>query len=48
VINPAAGGWLYFVATNPQTGYTEYATTPAEFAVIKKKYDDWAKAHPGQ
>jgi UPF0755 protein len=48
VMNPAPGTWLYFVATNPQTGYTEYATSTAEFAVIKKKYDEWAKAHPGQ
>ncbi|HEY6795559.1 MAG TPA: endolytic transglycosylase MltG [Kineosporiaceae bacterium] len=48
VLNPMPGPWLYFVATNPETGYTEYATTPAEFAVIKKKYDAWAKAHPGR
>jgi UPF0755 protein len=48
VLTPTPGPWLYFVATNPQTGFTEYATTAAEFAVIKKKYDDWAKAHPGQ
>jgi UPF0755 protein len=48
VLNPTPGTWLYFVATDPSTGFTEYATTPAEFAVIKGKYDQWAKAHPGQ
>jgi len=48
VMAPAAGDWLYFVAVNPQTGLTKYATTPAQFAVIKNEYDQWAKAHPGQ
>ena len=47
-LNPATGPWLYFVAVNPDTGATEYATTPAEFAVIKAKYDAWAKANPGK
>jgi len=47
-IKPADGPWLYFVATNPETGFTEYATTPAEFAVIKAKYDKWAREHPGK
>jgi UPF0755 protein len=47
-LNPAPGRWLYFVATDPSKGTTEYATTAAEFAVIKAKYDAWAKAHPGQ
>jgi len=44
---PAPGRWLYFVATDPEKGTTEYAETPAEFAVIKAKYDNWAKLHPG-
>jgi len=47
-IHPTPGPWLYFVATDPNTGKTEYASTAAEFAVIKAKYDAWAKAHPGQ
>lgn len=45
---PADGPWLYFVATNPDTGETEYATTPAEFAVIKAKYEAWQRANPGK
>jgi UPF0755 protein len=48
VLEPAAGPWLYFVAVNPESGLTKYATTAAEFAVIKAEYDAWAKAHPGQ
>jgi UPF0755 protein len=46
--NPVQAPWLYFVAVNPDTGQTEYATTAAEFAVIKAKYDAWAKANPGR
>lgn len=48
VLHPAPGKWLYFVAVNPQTGLTKYAETPAQFTVIKREYDLWAKAHPGQ
>jgi UPF0755 protein len=48
VRHPTPGTWLYFVAVNPDTGETEYATTPAEFNVIKGKYDKWAKANPGR
>jgi UPF0755 protein len=48
VLAPSAGPWLYFVATNPDTGLTEYATTEAEFQVIKAKYEAWARANPGK
>ena len=48
VLAPSPGPWLYFVAVDPQSGLTKYATTAAEFAVIKNEYDQWAKAHPGQ
>ena len=48
VLSPSPGDWLYFVAVNPETGETKYATTAAQFAVIKREYDNWAKAHPGQ
>lgn len=48
VLHPAQGQWLYFVAVNPETGETKYATTPAEFAKIKAEFDAWAKKHPGQ
>lgn len=48
VLSPAPGPWLYFVATNPSTGFTEYAETEAQFLALKKKSDAWTKAHPGQ
>lgn len=47
-LNPADGPWLYFVAVNPDTGATKYATTEAEFAKIKAEYDAWQKANPGK
>lgn len=47
-LTPVAGPWLYFVAVNPDTGETEYATTSAEFAVIKAKYEVWQRANPGK
>lgn len=45
---PADGPWLYFVTVNPESGETKYATTEAEFAVIKAEFDAWVKAHPGK
>ncbi|MGZ4651454.1 MAG: endolytic transglycosylase MltG [Kineosporiaceae bacterium] len=47
-LRPTPGTWLYFVAVNPTTGETKFATTPQEFAKIKAEYDAWQKAHPGQ
>lgn len=46
--NPTPGPWLWFVAVNPDTGLTKYATTEAEFAKIKAEYELWAKANPGK
>ncbi|MFN8081854.1 MAG: endolytic transglycosylase MltG [Kineosporiaceae bacterium] len=48
VLHPAEGPWLYFVAVNPDTGETKFATTEAEFAVIKAELDKWLAAHPGR
>ena len=39
---------MYFVATDPSTGKTEFAVTLPQFAQLKAKYDKWQKAHPGQ
>jgi hypothetical protein len=39
---------MYFVATDPSTGQTEFAVTAADFQKLKAKYDKWQKAHPGQ
>lgn len=47
-INPTPGPWMYFVATDPSTGTTEFGVTAADFQKLKAKYDAWQKAHPGQ
>jgi UPF0755 protein len=44
-LNPASGDWLYFVTTNPSTGLTEYGTTDADFARLKKKLDNYLATH---
>ncbi|MFC5824487.1 endolytic transglycosylase MltG [Nonomuraea insulae] len=36
-LNPAKGSWLYFVATNPKSNITEFATTDAEFQQLEAK-----------
>ena len=46
VLNPAKGSWIFWVATNPETGLTKFATTEAEFAKIKAEYEAWQRAHP--
>jgi UPF0755 protein len=47
-INPTQGPWMYFVATDPSAGTTEFAVTEADFMKLKAKYEKWQKAHPGQ
>lgn len=37
-LSPESGPWLYFVTTNVQTGYTEFAETYKEFLTLKEKY----------
>jgi UPF0755 protein len=44
-LHPAQGNWLYFVTTNPSTGYTEYGVTDADFARLKGKLDQYLKTH---
>jgi UPF0755 protein len=48
VLEPADGTWLYFTTVNPDTGETEFATTPAEKVAMDAKFRAWQKAHPGQ
>ncbi|POM23242.1 putative aminodeoxychorismate lyase [Actinomadura rubteroloni] len=43
---PAKGDWLYFVTTDPSTGYTEYGVTDADFTRMKNKLDKWLEKHP--
>ena len=41
VLNPASGPWVFFVTTNPDTGFTEFASTEAEFAQLRRKFQQW-------
>jgi UPF0755 protein len=45
---PEDGKWLYFVTVNFDTGETKFATTEAEFAVIKKEVQNWCRANTGR
>ena len=38
VLAPASGSWLYFVTTDPAAGVTKFATTYAEFLLLKKEF----------
>ncbi len=40
-LDPAAGSWLYFVTTNPDTGVTKFATTYAQHLKNKAEFDKW-------
>ncbi|MCW2889751.1 MAG: endolytic transglycosylase MltG [Streptosporangiaceae bacterium] len=44
-LHPAQGDWLFFVTTNPSTGFTEYGVTEADFARLKTKLDQYLKTH---
>ncbi|MGZ4600181.1 endolytic transglycosylase MltG [Oryzihumus sp.] len=46
--HPAAGPWLYFVAVNPQTGETRFATDASSHAANVKLFQQWCSAHPGK
>jgi uncharacterized YceG family protein len=37
-LNPAKGTWLYFVATDPANGITEFATSYQDFLELKRKF----------
>jgi UPF0755 protein len=47
-LKPTPGPWMYFVATNPSTGQTEFAVTERQFEQLKAKYNAWQRTHPGQ
>lgn len=44
---PADGPWLYFVAVNPKTGETKFATTASEHAANVAQFQRWCADHPG-
>lgn len=37
-LNPAKGNWLYFVATDPKSNVTQFATTEAEFNALLAEF----------
>jgi len=45
-LNPTAGAWLWFVATDPSNRVTEFALNDEEFRRLNAKYQRWLKAHP--
>ena len=46
--NPTPGPWLYFVAVNPDTGETRFATDSASHEANVKLFQQWCSAHPGK
>ena len=46
--HPAKGSWLYFVAVNPATGETRFATTYQQQQKNEQLFHQWCRAHPGQ
>ncbi len=43
VAKPATGTWLFFVATNPDTGETKYATTVTEHEANVAEFQAWCR-----
>ena len=43
--NPADGPWFYFVAVNPTTGETKFATTQAEHDANVREFNEWCSAN---
>jgi len=46
VLHPAEGPWMYFVAVNPDTGQTKFATTEQEFFALQAELNKWLAANP--
>lgn len=47
-LHPTPGPWLYFVAVNPETGETRFATGPDGHAANVKLFQKWCSDHPGK
>ncbi len=45
--NPEKGDWRYFVTVNFKTGETKFATTDAQFEVIRQEFQDYCNDNPG-
>lgn len=39
-LEPEEGEWLYFVATDPENGVTEFAETHEEFEILKDRFEE--------
>ena len=46
-LHPTPGPWLFFVAVNPITGETKFATTQAEHDRDVAQFQAFCQAHPG-
>ncbi len=46
-LHPTPGPWLYFVAVNPVTGETKFATTQAQHDQYVAEFQAFCRAHPG-
>ncbi len=46
-LKPTPGPWLFFVAVNPITGETKFATTQAEHDRYVAEFQAFCRAHPG-
>ncbi len=47
-VSPAAGPWLYFVTTNPETGETKFAETYAEHQKNVQEFQTWCQSNKGK
>jgi len=47
-VAPADGAWLFFVAVNPDTGETKFATTQAEHDTYVAQFQAWCNAPENQ
>jgi UPF0755 protein len=47
VLRPAAGTWLFFVATDPTNRITWFGTTDEEKKRLDAEFREWQKKHPG-
>ncbi|GGB32917.1 hypothetical protein GCM10011492_24400 [Flexivirga endophytica] len=47
-LNPAKGGWLYFVTVDPETGETLFADTYPEQQKNEQVFHAWCKKHSGK
>jgi UPF0755 protein len=45
-LQPAAGGWLFFVTVDPSSGLTKFATTEQEHARHVAEFRQWLRRHP--